>query len=171
MSTAFQHRLKRGPTVPQSREVLTLPLPFCQRRDALACGAAAHRSPCSKYRLSSSMMALITSHLMPVLVALQCLWDPIDGQWGTLETLDVRGNQRQIMTPPRDSPHTCRVISALTWLSSAADSCRPTRPPCMSCKSVLLFPLLPTHGRSWGFRIRLAYKPPSFALKDEDISE
>ena len=37
--------------------------------DASACGAAAHHSPCSKYRLSSSIMALITSYLVLQLVA------------------------------------------------------------------------------------------------------
>ena len=47
---------------------LALPLPFTpETDDAFACGAAAHHSPCSKYRPSSSMMALITPCCL-------CLW-------------------------------------------------------------------------------------------------
>ena len=41
------------------------------KTDAFPCAAAVHHSPCSKHRLSSSIVALITSHLMPFLVALQ----------------------------------------------------------------------------------------------------
>ena len=46
-------------------DACTTPLPFCQKDEASACGAAVHHSPCSKNRLSSSTMALITSYLMP----------------------------------------------------------------------------------------------------------
>ena len=43
---------------------------FCPETGAFACGAAAHYSPCSKCRLSSSMMARITSRLTPLRVVL-----------------------------------------------------------------------------------------------------
>ena len=41
------------------------------KANAFACGAAAHHSPCSKHRLCSNTMALITSYLMALLAALQ----------------------------------------------------------------------------------------------------
>ena len=66
-----EHCTSRGacPTRGRDAAFLALPLPFCQILMPLRCGAAAHRpthSPCSKYGLSSSMMALITSYLTPL---------------------------------------------------------------------------------------------------------
>ena len=46
------------------RPFLALPLPIHQRLMAVPCGAAAHHSPCSKYRPSPSTMALITSSML-----------------------------------------------------------------------------------------------------------
>ena len=71
-------------TAPQVREssettlpFLAVPLSSCQRLMPFAGGAAVHRIPCSNHRLSSSMMALITSYAFAcgAAVARPCLPD------------------------------------------------------------------------------------------------
>ena len=81
------------------------------KTDAFACGAAVHHCPCSKYRLSSSMMARITLHPTHLLAVPQFAPDSRAG-------LSVRVSHGSAAPPPGTAPGDPRLppyVALVFW--------------------------------------------------------